>query len=121
LLDEFSLAYKAGTSAICSWLDEAGASGGLSVLVSVLKARLLGLGAVLALTRHYGEMPYRFFQPPGSLFSGENGRYHVNGSVREHRNFRPLHKLRLDFTGFTGSTSSIDSRFYRLPFARFIG
>jgi hypothetical protein len=43
-------------------LTEAGASGGLSVLVSILKARLLGLGAVLARTRHYREMPYRFPQ-----------------------------------------------------------
>jgi hypothetical protein len=41
-------------------LTEAGASGGLSVLVSVLKARLLGLRAVLALTRHYREMPHHF-------------------------------------------------------------
>jgi len=43
-------------------LTEAGASGGLSVLVPVLKARLLGLGVMLALTRHYKEMPYRFLQ-----------------------------------------------------------
>jgi hypothetical protein len=56
-----------------------------------------------------------------SLFSGENGRCHVNASVREHQNFgntktlarstvqAPLHRLyRLHFTGFTGSTSSID-------------
>jgi hypothetical protein len=38
---------------------EAGASGGLSVLVSVLKARLLRLGA-LARARYYREMPRRF-------------------------------------------------------------
>jgi hypothetical protein len=41
-------------------LIEAGALGSLSVLVPVLKARLLGLRAVLARTRYYREMPYRF-------------------------------------------------------------
>jgi len=72
-------------------------------------------------------------KPPGSLFSGENGRCHVTSFFGLCGNTKTLGRsiVRALFTGFTGSTSSgsgftgsigsINSRFYRLPFARFIG
>src|SRR5437763_11043874 len=46
-----------------SGLTEVGSLDGLSGLVSVLKTRLLGLGAVLVRNWHYREIPYRFPRP----------------------------------------------------------